>query len=315
MTKQLQTINAPGGAVAYGREQVELLKRTIAKGASDDDLKLFLHVAERTGLDPFARQIHCVRRWNADIGTYVMTSQTGIDGYRLIAERTGNYCPGPEPTFEYDKDGKLVSATATVKKRIEGSRETVVEPNGVRREIVHHTWEPVTATARYDEYVQTAFLKDEKGQKIKQPDGSWAKRPTEMWATKGHIMIGKCAEALALRKAFPAELSGLYTDVELPDTGPVAADTTGAEPERPAPTGDKPKGSDRVVNNDEIAHLTKKMGEFGFTAKNVQAFCHAKFGKDTSKALTVAELAEVVKWMEDSATPPSMRDDAPQEAK
>ncbi len=50
-------------AQAWNREQIELVKRTVCKGASDDELLLFQHVAERSGLDPFARQIHAVKRW------------------------------------------------------------------------------------------------------------------------------------------------------------------------------------------------------------------------------------------------------------
>ena len=164
----------------FGREKVELLKRTVCKDASDSELELFVHVCKRTGLDPFARQIHAVKRWQD--GREVMTIQTGIDGYRLIADRTGKYSPGREPSFGYDAEGRLISATAYVKKQTADG-----------------TWHEVSATAHYDEYVGL------------KKDGS----ANMMWRTKPHIMLSKCAEALTLRRAFPAELSGVYTKEEM----------------------------------------------------------------------------------------------------
>lgn len=150
----------------------ELIKRTICKNSSDDELQLFIHACKRTGLDPFMKQIHAVKRGE------IMTIQTGIDGLRLIADRSGNYAPGREPTFQYDGSGKVKSATAYIKKRTQDGE-----------------WHEVSATAFYDEY--------KPGYK------------NNFWDTKPHIMLSKCAEALALRKAFPAEMSGIYTSEEM----------------------------------------------------------------------------------------------------
>ncbi|OYV78670.1 MAG: hypothetical protein B7Z70_08945, partial [Acidithiobacillus ferrivorans] len=92
-----------------------------------------------------------------------LTIQTGIDGLRIKADETGIYAPGPEPRFNYDSQDKLYSATATVLKRI------------------GNEWMPVSATAIYSEYVQTAY----------------GGGPNSMWAKMPHAMLGKCAEALA----------------------------------------------------------------------------------------------------------------------
>lgn len=170
-------------ATGYDQGKIQLVKDTIAKGATDDELMLFLQIAKRTGLDPFTRQIYLIERRQEVDGKWITTrqTQTGIDGLRLTADRTDNYAPGRAPTYAYDQDGKLYSATAYVMKFVRGS------------------WLEVAATAHYSEYVQT------------KRDGN----PNKMWAEKPHIMLAKCAEALALRRAFPADLSGLYTADEI----------------------------------------------------------------------------------------------------
>lgn len=158
--------------INFNQEQVNLIKNYLCKGITDDELKLFSAVCNKTGLDPFMKQIYAVKRKDQ------MTIQTSIDGYRLIAERTGRYAPGRESSFQYNKDGKLISATSYVKKQTSDG-----------------TWHEIGASAFFDEY-KPAYS-------------------NQFWESKQHIMLAKCAEALALRKAFPNELSGLYSDEEM----------------------------------------------------------------------------------------------------
>lgn len=172
---------------SYGPEQIELLKNTIGKQANmtDDELRLFLHVCQRSGLDPFAKQIYPIRRKQGD--SFVVTHQVAIDGYRAVAERSGNYAPGKEASFVYDKENKLVSATAYINKKV-GDR-----------------WFEVASTAHLEEYIPKTW--DSKAAVWKISNALWEKMP--------HVMLAKCAESAVLRKAFPNELSGTYTNEEM----------------------------------------------------------------------------------------------------
>lgn len=165
----------------------ELLKNTIARNLTNDEFELFCLVCKRTGLDPFMKQIYPVKRMDYKNNMEVMTIQTSIDGFRAIAERTCNYAPGRESTYTYDDEKRLVSATSYIKK---------MTPDG--------TWHEVAATAFYDEYVQT--FKDKTTRELK---------PGQFWDKMPHVMLAKCAEAAALRKAFPAIFSKIYSDDEM----------------------------------------------------------------------------------------------------
>ena len=166
--------------ITYNDEQLELIKNQIAKGCTDNELKLFTHVCQKTGLDPFSKQIYALKRKAKVDGKYVdvMSIQTGIDGYRLIAHRTGKCLSISDANFVFDGKSKVpISATVTVEK------------------VVGQHIGKFTATAFWEDYYG---------------DGK-----SYMAQSKPRIMLGKCAETLALRKAFPQELSGINTEEEM----------------------------------------------------------------------------------------------------
>lgn len=174
----------------FSTRQLDILKNSMCRGLSDDDFEVFLMACSKTKLDPFMKQIYAVKRKSKKPdGSWgeMMTIQTGIDGYRLIAERSKKYAPGPEPTYVCDDKGGVLCATAHIKK---------LTSDG--------TWHSVSSSAYIEEYCQT-FVDRSTGEK----------KPIGLWATMPKTMLAKCAEAQALRKAFPAEMSGVYTSEEM----------------------------------------------------------------------------------------------------
>lgn len=159
--------------------QMELVKSQIAKDATDDELRYFMTVSKKTGLDPFTRQIYAIKRNAKDAdGAWgkKMTIQTGIDGYRVIAARTDQLAGIDDAIYDDETKTHPNKATVSVYRLMNGERM------------------PFTASARWAEYNQST---------------------SPMWAKMPFLMLGKCAEALALRKAFPNELGDVYTTEEM----------------------------------------------------------------------------------------------------
>ena len=157
-------------------ERMDLVRNTIARGCTDNELELFVGVCNRTGLDPFSRQIYALK-----VGGK-MQPLVSIDGFRVIAARSNQY-EGQVGPHWCGEDGKWVDVW--LKKE-----PPVAARVGVLRTDFR---EPLFATAKFASYST--------GQNL------WKKMP--------ELMIAKVAEALALRRAFPNDLSGLYTADEM----------------------------------------------------------------------------------------------------
>jgi len=185
----IATVEQPRAlAPVIAESKLELLRDTYAKGATPQEFDLFVDVCNRLRLDPFARQIYAVKRWNSDLKRQEMTPQVSIDGMRLTAERTGKYA-GQAPPEWCGADGVWKDVWLSDK-----------PPMAARVAVYRKDFaQPMYGTALYSEYVQTT------------KEGN----PTKFWRTMPANQLAKCAESLALRKAFPNELSGVYSVDEL----------------------------------------------------------------------------------------------------
>lgn len=150
-----------------------------------NDLKNFALQCKRTGLDPITRQIYAIPNGGK------LTIMASIDGLRLIAERSGAYEGQTAPQWCGDdgiwKDVWLSS----------------VPPKACRIGVYKTKFrEPLIAIALFDEYA-----------------GKTNGKLNYMWGKMPALMIAKVAEALALRKAFPNEMSGIYSTEEMEQSG------------------------------------------------------------------------------------------------
>jgi len=192
--------------VKFEPKQVALIRNTVAKDANEDEFNLFIEMCKARGLNPLTRQVFCFI-FNKDNPKRPrqMTIVVSRDGQRSIAERTGAYRPDDRaPRFEYgEKDPAtnplgLVSAEVTVYKH------------------AHGEWFPVPEIAYYDEYAPIKEIWENN-----KPTGKFQLDPKkDGWRKMARIMLAKCAEMAALRKAFPDDFGGLYGEGEL-DRGEV----------------------------------------------------------------------------------------------
>jgi phage recombination protein Bet len=178
------------------QDEIDLLKRTVAKGCTEDEFALFLWVCRKHRVDPLTRQIYAVKRWltkhhKDDRGIWVggeqMTIQMGIDGYRALAARGhGDFGGCDDAEYKWFEPEKKTPAL----RRIPESATIRMWKKGLDH--------PVTATAFWEEFAP-ADLSEGKA---------------DFYNRMPKHMLAKCAESLAIRKGYP-DMADIYTNEEM----------------------------------------------------------------------------------------------------
>ena len=259
-----------GAAALYDPKQLELARRTVAKDCTNDEFNLFIAACRSLKLDPLRKQVYAFVFSKDNAAYRNMVIVTSITGFRTIADRSGSYRPDDEPTevhylhWKKDRDAaiKRVRAKAAKMDDLDEAAEYLkkqsasierlypidpLNPEGIEKVVVRvwkfaqGEWHKVTAEAHWTEF---APIKDcwagEEGSRRKTGEcyldtsGQWGKMP--------HNQLAKCCEALALRKAFPDELSNVYADEEVDkqkfiDLEPAAAVEVARREDREARAG------------------------------------------------------------------------------
>lgn len=286
MTTTTDLAVASTGALALDPHQTEwtepqkaaLAQIGIADAPPSDQL-VFLHHAQKTGLDPFSRQTYMIARkeWNPRTRTesFKYTIQVGIDGLRVIAERTGRY-EGRTPVSWCGEDGVWRDVWLDKRNPPVAARCGVYK-SGFR--------EPLVAVALFDEYA------------AKKKDGALI----ALWASKPAHMIGKVAETLALRAAFPQDMSGIYTPEEMDqeeskgepgvgEAGESIATATAAQTDMYAPK------SEPMIGKDQTDEMFGRFQDLGLGKDAALALCSEVAGRDipVTRLLTSDEADKVI---------------------
>lgn len=276
----------PGSDIAQWNDQHRALAQAMglvfkhAYGARAGDIEVaprdviekFMHVSQTTGLDPLTRQIYCIGRSGKNGVDWSI--QTSIDGFRVIAERSGHYAGQDDAEWFSEKTGGWTDVWIP---SIHGAY-----PAAARVRVYRNDWtRPASGVANWDAYAQTTF----KGEL------------TSMWAKMGPLMLAKCAEALALRKAFPQDLSGLYTSDEMAQAAPAAVVDGGEVVATPAQQSQAPAQQPAAVKTapvltvqQENAHLwVKKVNQAKTRVEALEVYQDAKLAGALGQVVTVED--------------------------
>ena len=266
------------GQEFWSAHQLAALVQLGVKDAPNGDLAVYFHQCQRTQLDPFARQIYMIGRYDGQTRGTKYTIQTGIDGFRLVGRRAADathHTIALSPTEWCGPDGVWRDVWLAT------------EPPAAARITLYRDGGAFPAIALWSEYVQTT------------KDGA----VTKMWRERSAGQLAKCAEALAWRKAFPQDLSGLYTSDEMArangdtnaqvevESSPRISQATSLDDALNAAEASDVVVAEIMVTSEQLLRLSALMAAAGLTKADMLDEARRIAGRDlaNAKAMTAPE--------------------------
>lgn len=231
------------------------ITNSLLRGASNEDILYFLKTAQSLKLNPLAKQIVAFKTWNKEVNGFIIQAFPTIDGLRVIAERSGLY--RGQTMVEFCGEDGIWNNVWNLKNGYPMAAKLGVHKEGFT--------DPIYGIVYWDAYKR----EDKKGELM------------QRWKLDPLGMLGKCAEAQALRRAFPNDCGGIYADVEI-------------DPEHGLrDVNQKDEGNDegekyRILN--DILELCK---QHEYSTDNLKKLISENYNKASSKELTLDEAREL----------------------
>lgn len=235
----------PEQPVSIPHDLKDIFMKTVFSGLTEEEAIVAYRLARRRNLDIESKQIFFIPYTDKQ-GRRTVVSQTSIDGLRLIASKSGNYGGSVNP------------------------RLTIKDKNGAKHVIPHEEYDPAEADQIVSATISVINTEFPQPQIATALYSSYARtydgRPTGLWATMPDVMLLKCAESMALRKAFPQDLSGIYTSEEMgqvmtqgipPKTVSVKTSLKDFRPKKPSidQNGQSSKSNRQIPATDDVTDV------------------------------------------------------------
>lgn len=278
----IQKVTGPSAMAVWTNEQRDLIKRTVAKDATDDELALFLHVAKVSELDPLRRQIHFIKQ----AGRVYFVAD--VNGLQARAAREDDY-EGLLHAVVYEGDDFAVdNVTGMVVKHTSNPLASTKTPVGAWATVYRRGMKPFTSVVRFVEYLN--------------PNNA-------LWRSKPAVMIDKCAKSTALRLAYPEQLGSIYEEAELgkdekdvtpQDAAPSTPPKTAKEAQAQLAALRASKVEDaQVVVPTPWQRVLDAGHAAGMQARHIGKAIRERTGKEKTSDLTQEDADAFIAWLED----------------
>lgn len=262
------------GQLILTPKHLDLIKTQIAKKATPEEFDLFIMMARRTRLDPLLKQLYFMK--------YKDNRKSNEAGCRCYGECTCGKAVYSPATYVTSIDGYRIIAHRTNDfAGIDEPEYTRPTPTSLPSHCTVKVWRksssrPFSATVKFSEYTTGK----------------------QMWASMPETMIAKVAEAHALRKAFPQDLSGIYTTDEMDQADkatPVhATEVRQSEAKQIAATPAPEPVPTKMMTPGQLVMIQAILKRKGHTVEKLKDFVLRAFKITTLKVMTYAQAEKTI---------------------